>query len=114
MLAFPPLDNAAFARFDECLSELASQLEPSQGLILFRVVQDLSSAWREFRRPIAADAWTGEHALIGPFEDEAGALRWADRQRDEPRRTFDVIPYAGVWLCDVFELGDPDEIGSRT
>ena len=101
LLAFPPLDAEAFARFDEAAADLVARAEYGAAYAFFRTVNDLRGTRRELMLPTAPDAWAGEVALVGPFPDREAAEAWpAGRLPKE--LVPDPVPYRGVWFCDVF------------
>lgn len=102
LLAFPPLDGEAFARFDAAAAELVARPEYEAALVFFRTVRDLRGSRRELMVPVPPREWRGEPALVGPFESEEEAGRWpAGRLPDS--LLADPVPYRGRWFCDVFE-----------
>lgn len=101
LLAFPPLDAAGFARFDDAAAELVARPEYADAYVFFRTVRDLRGTRRELMIPTAPDAWRGEAVLVGPFESQEAAERWpAGRLPEE--LIGDPVPYRGRWFCDVF------------
>lgn len=119
LLAFPPLDDEAFARFDDAAAELVARPSFGDAYAFFRTVSDLRGTHRELLLPIAPEAWSGEPALVGPFASQQAAEAWpAGRLPDE--LMADPIPYRGRWFCDVFRsdeellFGGGDDEGGGT
>lgn len=115
LLAFPPLDEAAFARFDDAAADLVARPEFEPTLAFFRTVRDLRGTRRELMLPVPPEAWAGETVLVGPFEDEDAAKAWP-AGRLPPELLADPVPYRGRWFCDVFRsdedlLFPPDRSG---
>ncbi|MEX2502299.1 MAG: hypothetical protein WD336_07975 [Trueperaceae bacterium] len=101
LLAFPPLDAEALARFDDDAADLVAKPEFEAVHAFFRTVNDLRGTRRELMLPTPPDAWAGEIALVGPFATQAEAEAWpAGRLPDQ--LIADPVPYRGVWFCDVF------------
>lgn len=101
LLAFPPLDEEAFARFDDAAADLVARPEFADALAFFRTVRDLRGTRRELMLPTPPDAWRGEAVLVGPFDDRQAAESWpAGRVPDG--LMADPMPYRGRWFCDVF------------
>lgn len=101
LLAFPPLDDEAFARFDDAAAELVARPEYEEALAFFRTVRDLRGTRRELMLPVPPDAWRGDAALVGPFESEEAAQSWP-AGRLPPSLIGDPVPYRGRWFVDVF------------
>lgn len=101
LLAFPPLDDEGFARFDDAAAELVARPEYADAYVFFRTVRDLRGTRRELMVPTAPDAWRGEAVLVGPFESQKAAERWPAGRL--PKELIgDPVPYRGRWFCDVF------------
>jgi len=101
LLAFPPLDAAALAAFDDLAADLVAR--PDVGdLAYYRTVRDPHGERRELMHPIAPDAWAGEVALVGPFDGEEAAKAWP-AGRLPTDLMADPLPYRGRWYCDVFD-----------
>ena len=97
---FPLLQRSEWAAFDDALGALVGA---QAGGLFYRTVGEASGERRELAWPLAPDVWQGGAALVGPFATEAEASAWGQGHAD-PRQGFvsDTLPYAGVWLCDVF------------
>ena len=106
LLAFPPLDDEAFARFDDAAADLVARPEYEEALAFFRTVRDLRGTRRELMLPVPPDAWAGDACLVGPFPSEDAAKAWP-AGRLPPALLADPVPYRGRWFCDVFP-GDED------
>lgn len=101
LLAFPPLDDAALARFDDAAADLVARPEYEEALAFFRTVRDLRGTRRELMLPVPPEAWAGDARLVGPFDGEEAAKAWpAGRLPDS--LLADPLPYRGRWFCDVF------------
>lgn len=101
LLAFPPLGDEGFARFDDAAAELVARPEYADAYVFFRTVRDLHGTRRELMVPTAPDAWRGEAVLVGPFESQEAAERWPAGRL--PKELIgDPVPYRGRWFCDVF------------
>lgn len=101
LLAFPPLSDAGFARFDDAAAELVARPEYADAYVFFRTVRDLRGTRRELMVPTGPDAWQGESVLVGPFESQEAAERWPAGRL--PKELIgDPVPYRGRWFCDVF------------
>lgn len=101
LLVFPPLGEEEFARFDDDAAQLVARPSFSKALAFFRTVRDLRGTHRELLLPTPPDAWAGEAALVGPFEDQQAAEAWP-AGRLGPELIADPLPYRGRWFCDVF------------
>ncbi|MDR9391344.1 MAG: hypothetical protein RI554_04870 [Trueperaceae bacterium] len=101
LLAFPPLDAAALAAFDDAAADLVARPDVDD-LAYYRTVRDPHGERRELMRPIPPDAWAGEVALVGPFADEEAAKAWP-AGRLPADLMADPLPYRGRWYCDVFD-----------
>ena len=101
LLAFPPLSDEELARFDDEAAQLVARPSFSEALAFFRTVRDLRGTHRELLLPTPPDAWAGEPALVGPFEDQQAAEAWP-AGRLPAELIADPIPYRGRWFCDVF------------
>lgn len=101
LLTFPPLDAEGFDRFDEAAAQLVTRPEYERRHAFFRVVRDLRGERRELMLPTAPDAWAGDTALVGPFEDEQAARAWAAAQVPG-ELVGEALPYRERWYCDVF------------
>lgn len=101
LLAFPPLDMAGFARFDDAAADLVARPEYEDAYAYFRTVRDLRGTRRELMLPVPPDAWPGDVAMVGPFESEDAAKAWP-AGRLPPSLLADPVPYRGRWFCDVF------------
>ena len=101
LLVFPPLDEAAFARFDEAAADLVARASFSDAYAFFRTVRDLRGTHRELLLPTAPEAWAGEIALVGPFASQEAAEAWP-AGRLPAELIADPVPYRGRWFCDVF------------
>lgn len=97
---FPPLEHLEWTAFDDALGALVGA--NTNGLF-YRTVGDQAGERRELAWSLAPDVWQGGAALVGPFPTESEASAWGQAHAD-PRQgfVFDTLPYAGVWLCDVF------------
>lgn len=105
VLAFPGPDSFQLRRFDELMGEaIEGEVER---YAYYRVVEDASGTRRELDLPTPPDEWQGRSTMIGPFGNEAEARAWA-QSRVDPRSgsTYDVVPYAGGWFCDVFSAAE--------
>jgi hypothetical protein len=101
LLAFPPLSDEEFARFDDDAAGLVARPSFDAALAFFRTVRDLRGTHRELLLPTPPDAWAGEPALVGPFPDQQAAEAWP-AGRLPPELIADPVPYRGRWFCDVF------------
>ncbi len=101
LLAFPPLSDEEFARFDDDAAQLVARPSFSEALAFFRTVRDLRGTHRELLLPTPPDAWAGEPGLVGPFADQQAAEAWP-AGRLPPELIADPLPYRGHWFCDVF------------
>lgn len=101
LLVFPPMDEEAFARFDDEAAQLVARPGFSEALAFFRTVRDLRGTHRELLLPVPPEAWAGEPALVGPFDDQQAAEAWP-AGRLPPELIADPVPYRGRWFCDVF------------
>jgi hypothetical protein len=101
LLAFPPLDEAAFVRFDDDAAELVARPSFADAYVFFRTVRDLRGGRRELMVPTPPEAWRGEVCLVGPFESREAAESWP-AGRLPPELIADPVPYRGRWFCDVF------------
>lgn len=101
LLTFPPLDASGFESFDEAAAQLVTRPEYERRHAFFRVVRDLRGERRELMLPTPPDAWAGDTALVGPFEDEDAARAWA-AERVPAELVGEALPYRGRWYCDVF------------
>lgn len=106
LLAFPPLDAEAFARFDDAAADLVARPSLEEALAFFRTVRDLRGTRRELMLPVPPDTWRGDPALVGPFDSEEAAEAWPVGRLPSGLRS-DPVPYRGRWFCDVF-AGDED------
>ena len=111
LLAFPPLDDEAFARFDDAAADLVAQPSFDEAHAFFRTVRDMRGTHRELLLPVAPEAWAGEPALVGPFASQEAAEAWP-AGRIPPQLMADPLPYRGRWFCDVFR-SDEELLGTN-
>lgn len=99
---FPPLGPEKLAAFETLLAQYTAQQCLKGQWLFFRVVEDKAGVRREFAQALRPAAYREGAALVGPFADEADALRWS--QKIDPRLGLvaDTLAYAGQWFCDVF------------
>lgn len=106
LLCYPPLDSAAFERWDERLAALPRQWP---GLPVYnRTVEDVRGLRRELALPRAPDAWRGEAVVVGPFDSEAEAAEFGRSATADGALAFDLFPLGSVWICDLFPLDSAD------
>lgn len=99
--AFPPLSDEELLRFDDAAAELVAKPSFAELLAFFRTVRDLRGTQRELMLPTPPERWSGEVALVGPFERSEDAEAWP-AGRLPPELIADPLPYRGRWFCDVF------------
>lgn len=101
LLAFPPLDAAAYQAFDDGAADLVAKDAYADAYAFFRTVRDIRGTRRELMLPTPPDAWQGDAALIGPFDSEEQARAWPEGRLSADLMS-DPVPYRGRWFCDVF------------
>lgn len=106
LAAAPPWDEPAAQRWQAALDTLLHQPRLTRDGAFAREVRDRAGRRWELALPAAPTAYAGGAWLVGPFDAEAAADRWA-AERLAPPWVHDVVPHAGAWYADVF-LGDPD------
>ncbi|HEX7003153.1 MAG TPA: hypothetical protein VF168_03095 [Trueperaceae bacterium] len=107
MLAFPGPRRDQLERLDELMGQAVEAAVADYAY--YRVVRDRRGTTRELSLPTAPDGWQGTSTMVGPFEDEAAARRWGqERVVPVSGTTYDTVPYAGGWFCDVFSAADAE------
>lgn len=105
VLAFPGVGREQLRLLDELMGEVVE--EALDRYAYYRVVQDQSGTTRELDLPTGPEEWQGTATMVGPFANEGEASAWG-QERVVPRAglTYDVLPYAGAWFCDIFTPGE--------
>lgn len=101
LLAFPPLTENDFERFDDAAADLVARASFSDAYAFFRTVRDLRGVHRELLLPIEPESWNGDVGLVGPFASQDAAEAWP-AGRLPAALMADPMPYRGRWFCDVF------------
>jgi len=102
LLAFPPLSADELEAFDELAARWVAQEDVAGTHAFYRSVRDPHGEHRELMIPIHPQAWNGEVALVGPFEQQEQAEAWP-AGRLPANLIGDPLPYRGKWYCDVFD-----------
>ncbi len=103
LLIFPDLTNKDLERLDTALAKLAELPNLKNQQAYFRIVTDKEGEHRQFALPIPTSQWTGQsNVLIGPFENQAEAEVWGNKNARPKNLIHDTVALAGSWFCDVF------------
>ena len=104
LLSFPPLEPAELSKLDDGLYRLAALEANRRRYAYYRVVSDAGGEHRQLSLPLSPEAWQGQAGvLVGPFEDQAAAERWAEaRLGPDAGLIGDAVPHLGRWFSDVF------------
>lgn len=105
LLAFPGPAREELQRLDEALGAAAASTGDPR--VYYRVVTDRAGTRRELLFATEPAEWSGQAALLGPFEDEGAAIAFGERNvAGRSGITYDALPYGGHWFCDVFAGGE--------
>jgi hypothetical protein len=111
LLADAPLAPREATAFERGLEALLREASSRERGVYLREVRDARGRRLELGVPVAPEAWDGTVTMVGPFEDEAAAMRWR-AERVLPPLVGDTIEHEGRLYVDVFS-GEGDAAAER-